>query len=344
MVSTDAVRQSRRLRRLGEAGVRSTQVLVHDDCRSALALLRPLLKESENASPLGEAAKLIADAKVTNVVQVKMLSPFRYAGGKTWLVPEVRAWIRSIAYRPSVFVDPFAGGGIVPLSMLAENLVDRIVLCEKDEDVGAVWFLLARGSDRDVKKLCDSILGFKLTREVCEEYLSKPSAGPVEKAFRTILRNRINRGGILAPGASLVKAGENNKGISSRWYPETLVSRITAIRQHSERMEFVQGDAFETISRHRDVGTAAFFVDPPYTAGGKNAGSRLYTHSVVDHEALFASMAKCKGEFMMTYDDSKDVCDLAARYGFDTARVPMKNTHHALKQEIIVRRGSFATF
>lgn len=44
----------------------------------------------------------------------------------------------------------------------------------------------------------------------------------VTTAFQTILRNRINRGGILAPGAGRIKNGESGKGKKSRWYPDTL--------------------------------------------------------------------------------------------------------------------------
>lgn len=45
-------------------------------------------------------------AKPVNVSKVKQLSPFRYPGGKTWLVPEIVRWIRSLDFRPSVFVEP----------------------------------------------------------------------------------------------------------------------------------------------------------------------------------------------------------------------------------------------
>lgn len=50
--------------------------------------------------------------KVVNVVSVPMRSPFRYPGGKTWLIPSVRKWL---AREPTVkqLIEPYAGGGIV---------------------------------------------------------------------------------------------------------------------------------------------------------------------------------------------------------------------------------------
>ena len=57
--------------------------------------------------------------------------------------------------------------------------------------------------------------------------------------------------------------------------------------------------------------SAAFFVDPPYTAGGKSAGKRLYLHSAIDHQALFDLLEGTAGDVMLTYDDAKEVRDLA---------------------------------
>ena len=50
---------------------------------------------------------------VVNVASVPQRSPFRYPGGKTWLVPCVRQWLQSLEKRPTVLVEPFAGGAII---------------------------------------------------------------------------------------------------------------------------------------------------------------------------------------------------------------------------------------
>jgi DNA adenine methylase len=81
-----------------------------------------------------------------------------------------------------------------------------------------------------------------------------------------------------------------------------------------------------------------FFIDPPYTASGKSAGSRLYNHCVVDHERLFSLCEKLRGDFLMTYDNAEEVCVLAKRHGFATKLVAMKNTHHAKMNELLIGR------
>src|SRR5437763_16463580 len=93
----------------------------------------------------------INPGEVVNVAAVAHRSPFRYPGGKTWLVPRIRRWLRSLNPRPRELAEPFAGGGIVALSALFDNLVQKIVLVEKDEDVASVWKVI-RSEERRVGK------------------------------------------------------------------------------------------------------------------------------------------------------------------------------------------------
>jgi DNA adenine methylase len=44
------------------------------------------------------------------------------------------------------------------------------------------------------------------------------------------------------------------------------------------------------------------------------------------------------GDFLMTYDDCPDVRSMANKFGFQTALVPMKSTHHAEMNELLIGR------
>ena len=161
----------------------------------------------------------------------------------------------------------------------------------------------------------------------------------MDKAFRTIVRNRVNSGGVLARGASILKNGENKKGIGSRWYPETLISRIQALRYLKDRVTFREEDAFETIARYGNQSDAFFLIDPPYTAGGKSAGSRLYNHNVVDHPKLFDAMEQVKGGYMLTYDISDEVQKLADDHGMTIEPISMMSRHHKVMNEAVISRA-----
>jgi len=274
----------------------------------------------------------LANIGIVNVATVPQRSPFRYPGGKTWLVPEIRTWLRSLPRKPEVLMEPFAGGSIASLTAIFESLAERVVMVEKDEHVAAVWQVILE----DAHWLADQIIGFEITLDNVREALSYAPGSKCEKAFQAILRNRVQRGGIMAPGASLMKTGENGRGIASRWYPGTLAKRILDIYGQRDRITFIEGDAFEVIPDFLENQAVAFFIDPPYTAGGKQAGKRLYLHSEMDHEALFSLMGSAKGDFMMTYDEAVEVEEMAIRYGFCVRRVPMKNTHHAKLYELLI--------
>lgn len=269
--------------------------------------------------------------QAVNVASVRQLSPFRYPGGKTWLVPEIRTWMAGLDM-PSVFVEPFAGGAIASLTVAAERLADRVVFCELDHRVAAVWHTILE----DGEWLCQRIEGFEVTGAHVRALLQRDPLDRRELAFQTIVRNRVQHGGIIAPGASLMRNGENGRGIRSRWYPRTLVRRIRAIRAIGGRLHFVEGDGFEVIQEYLKEPKAAFFIDPPYTAGGKRAGRRLYTHNEIDHELLFTLMAKVRGHFLMTYDGADEVLEMARHHGFHASTVPMKNTHHEKKLELLI--------
>lgn len=276
---------------------------------------------------------------VVNVASVPQRSPFRYPGGKTWLVPRIRQWLTSIDKRPSLFVEPFAGGGIVGLTVAFEGLAEHVLLVELDKQIAAVWQTILGG---DAEWLAQKILEFDLTLRNVKDIILSDATNVQEEAFRTILKNRTYHGGILAPGSSLIKNGENGKGLKSRWYPETLAKRIRAIGRLRERFTFICGDGIEIIRQHSRRRLAAFFIDPPYTAGGinsKRAGKRLYTHHEIDHELLFKTAQNLAGDVLLTYDDSPDVRDIAARYSFKMKPVAMKNTHHAKMTELLIGRN-----
>ncbi|HEV7927222.1 MAG TPA: DNA adenine methylase [Verrucomicrobiae bacterium] len=270
-----------------------------------------------------------------NVASVPQRSPFRYPGGKTWLVPLFRRWMMSLTSQPAVLVEPFAGGGIISLTAAFELLADRVVMVELDEQIAAVWETILGG---DAQWLAKRILTFDLTLESAKAESVKIPKTQRDLAFQTVLKNRTAHGGILAGGAGVLKNGENGKGILSRWYPQTIAKRITNIEYVSNRIEFKHGDAFDELARFRDDKNAVYFIDPPYTASGKSAGSRLYNHSEIDHERLFSICEKLSGNFLMTYDNAEEVQTLADRHGFATKPVAMKNTHHAEMNELLIGR------
>jgi DNA adenine methylase len=272
--------------------------------------------------------KTIGNA-IVNVASVPQRSPFRYPGGKTWLIPTVRQWLKQDSKKTKLLIEPFAGGGIVSLTAAFEKLAEHVTMVEMDEEIAAVWEVIL--SDEN-KWLAEKIFSFDFTYENIINELDNPNKKLTDLAFCTILKNRVFHGGILAKGSGMIKNGENGKGLSSRWYPKTLRDRILAIDYVRHSIDFLTGDAFQILENNIDNENIYFFIDPPYTVAGK----RLYTYFNIDHENLFRLTSLLKGKFMLTYDDTKEIRELATKYKLEYRTIPMRTTHHREKNEIII--------
>ena len=278
----------------------------------------------------------ISAIPAVNVATVPQRSPLRYPGGKTWLIPHVRAWLSNMDCKPDLLVEPFAGGAIVSLTAVMENLARRCVMSEIDPDVAAFWQAALWHSE----ELIERVQAFDPTRENVVWLNDSAPDGVVARGFRTLVLNRTRRGGILANGASLARSGEAGKGVASRWYADTISKRLRAIANYSDRIEFRETDGLETLGQFAadSHSRTAIFLDPPYTAAGKAAGKRLYNHNLVDHPHLFTRLAQSEVDFLMTYDLSPEIIELNQRHGFHVERVNMKNTHHAQIWELLITR------
>ena len=282
------------------------------------------------ARPLGSACN-----HIVNVASVPQRSPLRYPGGKTWLVPFMRGVLAKLpSDRQWRMCEPFAGGGSISLMSVAERHVANALMIEKDAAVSALWRVIIH----DSQWLIDRIRDFAPSADNVHRLLAAQEQDDRPLAFRTLVRNRVSYGGILAAGASIVKGGENGRGVASRWYPRTIARRVAEISALLPRIAFEEGDGMDAIRSRRRCRRTVFFIDPPYTAAGKRAGRRLYDHCEVDHDALFERASSLAGVVVMTYDESDEVRQMARRHGLHVATAYMKNGHHERLRELIITK------
>lgn len=265
-----------------------------------------------------------------NVAKVPQYSPFRYPGGKSWFYPFAKGWMQSFNHKK--LIEPFAGGAHVGLAAAIEDWVQEVILVEKDENVAAVWKTILSG---DCEWLVDKIINVNLNRDNLEDIFDKRNEGEKYRAFAMLVHNRVSRGGITSPGAGIMNKGENNKGIKSRWYPDTLVERINRIRQVENKIKIIHDDGFKLINKNLNNPDCFIFIDPPYP----KAGRRLYEYSDVDHENIFSVSKKLKGKPLITYDNSDEIQELVRKYGFESEEILMSTTHHEDKYELIIGKN-----
>lgn len=260
-----------------------------------------------------------------------LLSPFRYPGGKSWLRPIVQQWLATPASR---LVEPFAGGGNVTLVAVSQKLAERATMAELDVRVASVWQAMLNGQ---AEWLSTRVESFKPTKHAVRVEIGRNPRTLRQKAWVTLLRNRVSYGGLLTARSGLLKQGERGRGVRSRWYPTTLATRIRGINRLKRRITFVCGDGIVLLERFRkrwDSERMAYFIDPPYLGAGK----RLYAKNELDHRRLFEIASSLKGRVLMTYDDTPAVRSLAEEYGFAIQSVHMLSRQHRMKMELLISK------
>lgn len=272
---------------------------------------------------------------VVNPSSSPQRSPLRYPGGKTWLIPRARRWLRAASPRPRVLLDAFAGGGSIALLAAAEGLVDEVVMVERDPDVAALWRVALHGP---VEDLARRVEGFTPDAESLSALFATAPVDDLDRAFTYLVRNRVAHGGIVAPRAGVIRVGEYGQGVASRWYPDTLARRLRDLVGYRDRVTFIEGDGLDELAARHDDPRVALFLDPPYSAAGKRAGERLYRYATLDHDRLLRLAAGARGPVLVTYDDTPETRERALAVGLAFRSVPMRTRQGRTAYELLIAR------
>jgi DNA adenine methylase len=281
-----------------------------------------------------------ADHKQTALTRPSTLSVFRYPGGKSRLRATIIDWISQLGFRPMHFIEPFAGGASVGLAIAELDLADHITLAEIDPDVSAVWDVVLNGQAR---AFSHRITNFQLSRSTAAKVVAREPTDQLSRAFRCLVLNRISRAGIMAPGAGWLNRGEDDHGITSRWYPKTLAKRVTSTNALRDKITFIQGDGLKVLKSFAKKSRVAAFVDPPYVVNGRGAGRRLYAHHDVDCDELFDVIRSFCGAMVITYHRSVIVERHADALGLKPHTITVQTGHASPKREVIIYKPRRST-
>lgn len=230
-------------------------------------------------------------------------TPLRYPGGKRRLAGAVAQLMEANGIMDAEYVEPYAGGAAVGLSLLFEERASRIHINDLDRAVHAFWHSVLNSNE----DLCAMI---RRTRVSMAEWRRQRAvylaAGPrtLELGFATFFLNRTNRSGIISGGVIGGKQQASKWRIGARYNKEDLIARIRKIGRYRSRIALSNMDALEfaktTLPK---LGRRAFtFFDPPYIENGEDL--YLNQYKLEDHRRLAHEIAKLPGYWMVTYDDA----------------------------------------
>ena len=252
-----------------------------------------------------------ANQKSAQIKFNKRLSPLRYPGGKTKMLPQM---IQSINNENTkTFVEPFAGGAGVGLALLDANLIENYVLNDIDFGIYALFEIIKNNPDEliyIIKNIVPTRENFFEARtKIQNKYIT---CSLIDAAWSLLITNRLAYSGITKANPLGGKNGTNEQ-LLSRWNPCDLIKRITKIHSFGNKITVTNQDALQVIEEYYWTPNTTIFVDPPYFKKGK----QLYTHYYetgqhIELSNLLQSLSTgCPGaDIILTYDNEPFIKEL----------------------------------
>ncbi|WP_422445255.1 DNA adenine methylase [Thermoanaerobacterium sp. DL9XJH110] len=244
-----------------------------------------------------------------------VISPLRYPGGKRKLFKYIKNLIEYNNLRGCVYVEPYAGGAGLALSLLFKDVVNNLILNDIDRSIYAFWYSVLYHTD----ELCDLIWQTPVNMDQWyiqkEIQRNKYAHNLLSLGFSTLFLNRVNRSGIIKGG---VIGGKNQSGkykIDCRFNKKDLIHRIQKIANYKSKIQVHNLDAIEFINIVvTNLPMNSFiFLDPPYYKKGPELYENHYKHN--DHVKLAVEITtKIKQPWIVTYDNVEIIRDLYKDY------------------------------
>lgn len=237
-------------------------------------------------------------------------SPLRYPGGKSRLADFIRLNIKNLNLTNCTYVEPFAGGAGVALSLLLDNTVENIVINDYDKAIYSFW----RAIKKEPNALIELIQKTPVTIQEWhrqKEIFSSGNCYSLELAFATLFLNRTNRSGILTAGPI---GGYSQKGkwkLDVRFNKEALIEKIKVIANQKDRIYVYNRDIISFLRNfYPRFATNSFcYFDPPYF----NKGQKLYKNFFTpkDHQKIRDVITReVYSPWLITYDDVPEILQL----------------------------------
>jgi DNA adenine methylase len=207
-----------------------------------------------------------------------------------------------------VYVEPYAGGASVALSLLFNEYASKIIINDIDRSIYAFWYSVLYHTNA----FCDLIQKTELSYE---EWLrqkdiqrNKSKFGILKVGFSTFYLNRTNRSGILNAGIIGGKAQNGNWKMDARFNKNDLISRIRRISSYKERIELYNLDAVQLVKELSKSlpKKCLFYFDPPYFIKGKDLYLNYY--KLQDHVKISKVITGLKKQnWVVTYDNVPEI-------------------------------------
>lgn len=241
-------------------------------------------------------------------------SPLRYPGGKHRLAGFIQLAIQNLNMPYCTYVEPFAGGAGVALSLLLDGTVNHIVINDYDKAIYSFW----RAVRQEPASLIELIQNTPVTIDEWrrqKEIYSTSTAYSLDLAFATLFLNRTNRSGILNAGPIGGYAQDGEWKLDVRFDKEAIIAKIKLIAKERERITVYNKDIISLLRNYVSLfgDNLFFYFDPPYY----NKGQKLYKNFFTpqDHKRIYDVITnEINSPWIITYDDVSQIAEMYSDY------------------------------
>lgn len=244
---------------------------------------------------------------------MKVLSPLRYPGGKAKIADFIKQVVKDNDLLDGVYVEPYAGGAAVALSLLMDEYVSRIIINDKDRSIYAFWHSVLYDTDHLCQLIEETPVNMEtwMVQRELQSPENKETVNLLTLGFSTFFMNRTNRSGIIKAG---VIGGFNQTGnykIDARYRKEELIARIRRIASYADRIELHHEDAVDFVKHIVQVlpQNTILYLDPPYYKKGRGLYMNYYEDA--DHEKIRDVITNVDTfRWVVSYDNSLFIKEL----------------------------------
>ncbi|HEC35170.1 MAG TPA: DNA adenine methylase [Anaerolineae bacterium] len=240
---------------------------------------------------------------------IGFVTPLRYPGGKRKLFPFFCDLIEHNNLSGAHYVEPFAGGAGLALSLLVSGCVKVVHLNDLDVAIYTFWKTVLEETEelcRRIEEVPIDVTTWERQREIIEQ---PDQHTEVDVAFATLFLNRTNRSGILRGGIIGGKEQTGKWKMDARFNREELIRRIRRISAYKDRIKVYNQEAIQflqSISQYVPASEKSLiYADPPYYAKGHTLYYNHYRPN--DHWRLAQTMRNLSCPWVVSYDDVEAV-------------------------------------
>lgn len=240
-------------------------------------------------------------------------TPLRYPGGKGRLTRYLATLIEMNNLQDGSYVEPYAGGGGLAVSLLFLEYVRTIYMNDVSRPIYSFWKAVLDYTEDLCRLVTDTPVSMDQWHRQRHVLDDAQSTDILELGFATLFLNRTNRSGIIRGG---VIGGKDQTGkwkLDARYNKVELVRRIQKVARYHDRIRLYSMDAAQFINEVVPgmLPRSLLYLDPPYYMKGEGLYEHHYRER--DHEEIAELVqAITNRPWIVSYDNHPAVRELYA--------------------------------